>query len=296
MFKFSAKVLSHEDANSIGEFLGEHGLALWSIEKDCEKNRYALCGYIENKITGEKEFEQIGDEFKNLGELKITQIKETEWVEVYKKSAEPWQCEDLYWIPTFMKEKIQLPEDAIAVYIEPGMAFGSGTHETTQLCARAMVMFRTLYSKTGDLIVKDCIDIGCGSGILGISALKLGLVHATFIDIDEDAIRISQENAHLNGLFPDQMDFIGGDLKINLLGRQADLLMANILADVLVKNAVLLVNSVRSGGLLCLSGILKDECDDIMPIFGRLTREKWGNVLENSIEEGEWVALIYFRV
>ncbi|MDR2779408.1 MAG: 50S ribosomal protein L11 methyltransferase [Puniceicoccales bacterium] len=295
MLKFSSKILSNEKANSVGEFLSDQELVYWSVEKDCLRDEYFLCGYISDEQIGHKDFAKIKSVFGDIKDVKVTTINPSDWEEVYKKSAKIWKCEDLYWVPAFMKDTVEIPEGGVGVYIEPGMAFGSGTHETSQLCARALVMFKSLYTKTNDLIIKSCIDAGCGSGILGISALKLGLVHATFIDIDTDAIRISRENALANGLFPDQMDFVIGDIKIGLLGRQADLLMVNILSDILVENADLLVSSVKPGGLLCVSGILKDEKFDVASEFTKFTKKRWESVVESSMDDREWSLLAYFR-
>ena len=156
-------------------------------------------------------------------------------------------------------------------------------------------MFQNLYKKTDDLVIKNCIDAGCGSGILGISAIKLGLSHATMIDIDQDAVRIARENAILNEVYPDQIDFVVGDLRTNLLGRQTDLLMANILANVLVDNADLLVNSVNAGGLLCLSGILAREADDVKEVFVKLVNNRWSSNMCTSSINGEWASISFFR-
>ncbi|MDR1890797.1 MAG: 50S ribosomal protein L11 methyltransferase [Puniceicoccales bacterium] len=295
MLKFSSKISSQGSADSIGDFLGDQELVCWSIEKDCLGDEYLLCGYVSDEQVGRKEFAKIQSAFSDVGNAEIVTINPSDWEETYRKSAKLWKCEDLYWVPTFMKDKIEIPEDGVGIYVEPGMAFGSGSHETSQLCARALVMFKSLYKKTNDLMIKSCIDVGCGSGILGISALKLGLSHATFIDIDADAIRISQENALANGLFLDQMDFVTGDVKVSLLGRQADLLMANILSNVLIENADLLVNSVKPGGLLCVSGILKDEKFDVASEFTKFTKKRWESVIESSVDEGEWSLLAYFR-
>ncbi|MDR0742410.1 MAG: 50S ribosomal protein L11 methyltransferase [Puniceicoccales bacterium] len=295
MLKFFSKISSQERANLIGEFLDDQELVCWSIEKDCLHDKYFLCGYVSNEQVGNADFAKIKSVFSDLGSAEISIINPSDWEEVYRKSAKLWKCEDLYWVPTFLKGEIEIPEDGIRVYIEPGMAFGSGSHETSRLCARALVMFKSLYKKTNDLMIKSCIDIGCGSGILGISALKLGLSHVTFIDIDADAIRISQENALANGLFIDQMDFVTGDVRVSLLGRHADLLMANILSNVLVENADLLVNSVKPGGLLCVSGILKDEKLDVASEFTKFIKKRWASVIESSMDDGEWSLLAYFR-
>jgi ribosomal protein L11 methyltransferase len=280
MLKFSARILSKKGAATISELLSGLELTRWTVERDVQRNKYFLRGYVDDESVGGEDFKKISGTCGDLGKLVISTVEPKDWAEAYKKSAKPWQYDCLHWIPTFMRGEVEVPEDAAAVYIEPGMAFGTGAHETTQLCGRALVMFKSLFEKTDDLIIKSCIDVGCGSGILGISAIKLGLVHATLIDIDEDAIRISQENAALNGIFPDQVDFVVGDVKIALLGRQADLL----------------VNSVNQNGILCLSGFLTEKKCDVASVFGEFTKKRWGDsAMENSIEDGDWSALIYFR-
>ncbi|MDR1401503.1 MAG: 50S ribosomal protein L11 methyltransferase [Puniceicoccales bacterium] len=294
MLKFSLNIPSRESANGIGEFLNENELISWTIEND-ESGKYLLCGYAKDERIGNAEFSKIKSKFSDLEEPDVTAISATNWADEYKKFLKPWRSEDLHWIPLCMKDEVKVDENAVSVYIDPGMAFGSGSHETTRLCARMILMFRNLHEKTNDLMVKNCIDAGCGSGILGISAIKLGLSHVTFVDLDSDALRICQENARRNDVFDDQMDFALGDLKISLVGRQTDLLVANILANVLVENANLLVSSVRPGGLLCLSGILKNESADVASVFTNLIKSKWESVFENSLDDGEWTALSYFR-
>jgi ribosomal protein L11 methyltransferase len=296
MLKFCSKLSSEKDADALGILLNEQELMSWTIERDISLEEYFLCGYVDNEEAGKSDFSRIERAFQGIGAAEITPISEKDWSVEYKKFIKPWQCDNLYWIPVWMKDEVEVPDNMACVYIDPGMAFGSGTHETTQLCGRSLSMFRMLYEKTNDLVIKNCIDVGCGSGILGISAMKLGLSHVTFIDIDEDAVRISQENARLNGIFSDQMDFVVGDLKVGLLGRQTDLLLANIFSDVLIENADLLINSVRPGGLLCLSGFLKVQKAEISSVFGKFAKLRWGHtVLENSMDEGDWTVLIYFH-
>jgi ribosomal protein L11 methyltransferase len=295
MLKFYAKIPSKESAKSIYDFLIDQELVRWTVETDVVRDTCALRGYVDDEAAGKAEFERIAVACGDIETPSVAPLKKADWVEAYKKSAQPWQCECLYWIPTFMADEIEVPESVVPVYIEPGMAFGTGSHETTQLCGRALVMFKTLYEKTDDLMIKSCMDIGCGSGILGISAIKIGLVHAIMIDIDEDAIRISQENARLNGVFPDQVDFIVGDLKIGLLGRQADVVMANLSTDVLLGNADLLINSVKANGLLCIGGILRSEKMEVSSVFGEFARKRWGNgTMESFIDGNDWTVIVYF--
>ena len=295
MLKFSVILPEKKLADQLEVFLENEQLDRWTIEKNNISGKYRLCGYVDSLEIGNKDFSRIVSEFKDLPKAKILKIKKDGWEVAYRNSAKPWRCENLRWIPLWMKDQVQLNENDIPVYIEPGMAFGTGTHETTQMCAHTLVMFQNLYKKTDDLVIKNCIDAGCGSGILGISAIKLGLSHATMIDIDPDAVRIARENAILNEVYPDQIDFVVGDLRTNLLGRQTDLLMANILANVLVDNADLLVNSVNAGGLLCLSGILASEADDVKEVFVKLVNNRWSSNMCTSSINGEWASISFFR-
>ncbi|MDR1595619.1 MAG: 50S ribosomal protein L11 methyltransferase [Puniceicoccales bacterium] len=295
MLRFSSIVASQKDADAIAEFLCENELCRWTIELDSASGQCLLCGYADDEFTGKSDFLLIKNVFSAIGDAEVAEIDRKDWVNEYKKSSQPWRCGPLHWIPLFMKDEIEVQEGDVAVYVDPGMAFGSGAHETTRLCAKSILFFRELYEKTGDLVVKNCIDLGCGSGILGISAVKLGLSRATFMDIDSDSVRISRENALQNELFAEQMDFVVGDLKVQLLGRQADLLVANILSDVLVENVDLIVSSVITGGMLCLGGILRNERDEVASIFRESIDTRWDSTFENHSEGDEWVALSYFR-
>jgi ribosomal protein L11 methyltransferase len=295
MLKFSSQIPSTIDGDAVCAFLGENDLVNWTVERDCENDVVFLCGYVENKEMGEDEFSKIRENFGKLADAAVAKIDGAELANAYKKFVRPWQCEDLHWIPSHLADAVDVDEGDVAVYIDPGMAFGSGAHQSTRLCARALIMFKALYKKTGDLVVKDCIDAGCGSGILGISALKIGMIHTTFIDHDPDAIRICRENAEANGLYADQMDFVVADLGAGLLGRRTDLLLANMTADVLVANADILVNSIKLSGLLCLGGILRSERDSVAKVFGQCAKKRWEMVMENDLVDGEWVSLLYFR-
>lgn len=295
MLKYSIELRDDSLISAINEFLEEHEYICWAVEEDALTHSFSLCGYVASQEQGNEELSNISKYVNADLNPTINTIPDNDWTVAYRASAKPWQCENLHWIPLWMKDSINLPKDAVGIYIEPGMAFGTGAHETTQLCARSLVMFCNLYKKTEDLVIKNCIDVGCGSGILGISAIKLGMSHATLLDIDPDAVRIAEENAKLNGVFPEQVDFVVGDLKTNLLGRQADLLLVNILSNVLLDNAELLVKSVRPGGMLSLSGILTTERDIVHKAFEKQIEKHWKSHIETFGDIGEWTVLTYFR-
>ncbi|MDR0715758.1 MAG: 50S ribosomal protein L11 methyltransferase, partial [Puniceicoccales bacterium] len=132
-------------------------------------------------------------------------------------------------------------------------------------------------------------------GILGISALKCGLQHALLIDSDENAITTSQENAANNGIDPLTIDYLCCDLKLGLLGREADLIFANILANVLIENSDILASSVRPGGMLCLSGILVDEMADVRSAFEKSFKKFWASSLENIAKYDDWGMFTFLR-
>src|SRR5690606_39178015 len=127
-------------------------------------------------------------------------------------------------------------------WLDPGMAFGTGNHETTRLCCERLALYAARCGNAGRVI-----DAGCGSGILALSAAKLGFGGVAGFDNDAEAIRVSRENAELNGL-AGKVDFYVGDLITGLAGRQAELVLANIQSDVLIRFVEELCRTVAPGG------------------------------------------------
>ena len=161
------------------------------------------------------------------------------------------------------------------------MAFGTGNHETTRLCCERLADFSARRGPTGRVI-----DAGCGSGILALSAGKLGFQRIAGFDNDPEAIRVSGENADLNGM-TGRVDFFVGDLVSGLADRQAELVMANIQSDVLMRFANELCHAVAPGGELVLSGILSRELDEVKARFAD-TAKDWA-VASRIL--GEWADL-----
>jgi ribosomal protein L11 methyltransferase len=200
------------------------------------------------------------------------EVPEEDWSLVWKKNYHPLRVgKRLVIVPSWME--IPLAPEDIAVHLDPGMAFGTGMHPTTRLCLQAVE----------ELVNPgmDVIDLGCGSGILSIAAARLGARRVTAVDIDPDAVRISQENARKNRV-EDQVAVCLGSLAGLLEGKfpvsRAGLVLANILAGVLIQMLSRgLGKLVSPGGVLILSGILYDQAEAVeqaLPSAGMRLREK----------------------
>lgn len=200
---------------------------------------------------------------------KIEQIEDKDWEREWMDNFHPMQFGRRLWICPSWRE---VPEpDAVNVMLDPGLAFGTGTHPTTALCLE--------WLDSLDLQGKTLIDFGCGSGILAIAALKLGAKSAIGIDIDPQAILASRNNAEQNGVADRLQLFLSQDKPTNL---QADVVVANILAGPLKELAPIISQLVKPNGVLGLSGILSTQaklvCDAYAGSF----------ILEPVEEREEW--------
>lgn len=294
MNKFTKKILD-SDVKKVEEFLDENEMVNWSVEHDAITHENLLCGYFDDNNFGVENSNLITEKFPSIVDFDISEVKAEDWQNEYKKHLKPWNYLSLHWVPIWMKENYPESSNADIVYIDAGMAFGTGSHETTRLCAQAMVNFKRLYNSNDDFILKSFIDAGCGSGILAISAQKLGYSDIYGFDIDEEAVRVSKENAKLNGISEKEIIFEQSDLNRGLLGRQVDFLAANILANVLIEHIDLLINSVNVGGMLCLSGILTSEAEDVQRKFTEKIDKVWKSNMIQILRDGEWSAITFFR-
>ena len=214
-------------------------------------------------------FQQIFGE--DVG-YKVEQLEDKDWVREWMDHFHPMQFGKRLWICPSWRD-VPNP-DAVNVMLDPGLAFGTGTHPTTALCLQWLDGL--------DLAGKTVVDFGCGSGILAIAALKLGAARVIGIDIDPQAIQASRDNAERNGV-ADQLElFLPEDQP---KGLQADLLVANILAGPLRELAPLMNELVRPGGLLALSGVLETQAVELEQIYGQ-----WFDMDSTAVRE-EWCRL-----
>jgi ribosomal protein L11 methyltransferase len=184
-----------------------------------------------------------------------------------------------------------IPHNQWEIYLDAEMAFGTGNHETTKLCLARMVDFRNLFKHS--LFLKKMIDVGCGSGILSLAAAKLGFGSVYGFDEDPNAIKISEKNARENDIASIEFKLAG--IHAGILGRQADLIVANILAPTLIAHAPVLVNTIRQYGILSLSGILKEEVETVKSGFNPLVERHWNCSLSNTKIMGQWAEIAYVR-
>jgi len=206
----------------------------------------------------------------------IAQVQDEDWAENWKKYYKPQRVGKRLVIRPVWEEYEERPGDLV-ISMDPGMAFGTGTHETTRLC---MEMIERHF-KGG-----RALDIGTGSGILAIALAKLGAKEVTAVDIDPIAVKAAGENAARNGL-ADTIHVVEGDLARDIGGR-FDFICANILADIIISLSPAVPLLLAPGGAFLASGIIKDREQDVLGALAGL-----GFALMARREEGEWVALLF---
>ena len=196
--------------------------------------------------------------FLDVGECTIeeSETEDVDWVNNWKQYFHQFYIDDILVIPSWEKVK---PEDSdkMVIHIDPGTAFGTGMHETTQLCIRALKKYVT--SET------EILDVGCGSGILGMLALKFGAKHSLGTDLDPCAIDATHENMEVNGIRKDQYEVMIGNIIDDKAVQDAvgyekyDIVAANILADVLVPLTPVIIHQMKTGAVYITSGIIEDK-------------------------------------
>jgi len=195
-------------------------------------------------------------------------LEDQPWERAWMDHFEPIRCGERLWICPSWKEP---PEpDAVNLILDPGLAFGTGTHPTTFLCLQ--------WLDSLDLKGKTVVDYGCGSGILGIAALLLGAQRVIAIDNDPQALIASRDNLARNNLGDECLDtYLPGEIPV----LEADIVIANILAGPLVSLSAGIAALTKNGGLLCLSGIMPHQADDVQAAYDgfaftpRTVRDDW---------------------
>jgi len=204
--------------------------------------------------------------------IAFREVADQDWTRAWLDTFKPMRFGRRLWIYPWNVDAAD-DSDAIIVRLDPGLAFGSGTHPTTALCLE--------WLDGVDLSGKTLIDYGCGSGILAIAALKLGAAHAIGVDNDEQAIAASRDNAQRNGV-SEQLDLY---LPQHFPQMQSDILVANILAGPLGELAPVFAQSLKSGGALALSGILDGQQEELLARYA-----EWFDELRATERDG-WVRI-----
>lgn len=250
-----------------------------------------LTFYLDPKEEQEKILGQVREELEQMrayvdvGECTIeeSQTEDVDWINNWKQYFHQFYIDDILVIPSW--EKVEAKDsDKMVIHIDPGTAFGTGMHETTQLCIRAL----RKYVKADTRI----LDVGCGSGILGMLALKFGAAYSVGTDLDPCAIDATHENMEANGIGRDQYEVMIGNLIDDpevqkKAGYECyDIVVANILADVLLALTPVVVNQMRPGAVYITSGIIDEKESVVVEAVKAAGLE----VLEVT-RQGEWVSV-----
>ena len=223
--------------------------------------------------------------FLDVGECTIeeSETEDVDWVKNWKQYFHQFYIDDILVIPSWEKVK---PEDSdkMVIHIDPGTAFGTGMHETTQLCIRQLRKFLTPET--------ELLDVGTGSGILSIISLKLGAKHAVGTDLDPCAVEAVRENMEVNGIDPASFEMMIGNIITekeiqDRVGYECyDIVVANILAEVLVPLTPVILSQLKPGGVYITSGIIDDKEDLVVE-----TVKKCGLTVLEVTHQGEWVSV-----
>lgn len=226
-----------------------------------------------------EELKWLGGGAVSLGTLESTrrEVEGDDWLEIWKTHFRPLHIgEKIVVCPEWIKYENK-PEEQV-VLLDSNMAFGTGEHETTAMCLKLLQQYLTPQSV--------CIDVGCGSGILGISAIKLGAEYAYLTDIDYVAVESAKHNSHINGV-ANKVTVAHSNLLDNA-EIKGDIMLANITAEILCGLAPSIPKNLKKGGTLILSGIIESRLQMVISAF---TAQNL--ILEKTLKEGEWIALSF---
>lgn len=230
-------------------------------------------------------------EYCDIGEARLTreETEDRDWLNNWKEFFKPFLIEDILIKPTWE----EIPKEAeykTMVQIDPGTAFGTGGHETTKLCIRGLRKYISEFTDRHPLTV---LDIGTGSGILGISAIKLGADYVFAADLDENVFESVRENMKANGVSSEQMNIACGDIlkdgamRENALHCLYDIVVANILAPVIIEIQKQVAEFLKPGGVFIASGIIDTKEEEVR----RAISENPDLEIIEIRKDGEWVSI-----
>jgi ribosomal protein L11 methyltransferase len=274
--------LTQEEAKTmfvdfIPELPPDEGLAKVNFYLDSDEDNDEVLERVRGELADLKSFTDIGD-----GTITESQTEDKDWINNWKQYWHTFSIGDLFIKPTWEAETEEMKGHPV-LSIDPGTAFGTGSHETTRMVIRQLQK----YVKSGD----EVLDVGCGSGILSVVALKYGAKHALGTDLDPNAIIASNENAQQNGVNSSDLEVIEG----NIIDDKAvqdrcgyecyDIVCANILADVLIPLSGEITRHMKHGAYFITSGIIDTKENEVADVFN--ANEELEIVEINH--DGEWV-------
>ena len=256
----------------------DDGCAYLTFYLDEEVDKHEMLLKVRQELEEMRSYLNVGD-----CTIEESQTEDVDWVNNWKQYFHQFYIDDILVIPSW--ENVEAKDsDKMVIHIDPGTAFGTGMHETTQLCIRQLKKYVTEDT--------EILDVGCGSGILGMLALKFGAKHSVGTDLDPCAIDATYENMDNNGISRDQYEVMIGNIiddkevqdKVGY--EKYDIVAANILADVLVPLTPVIIHQMKKGGIYITSGIIEDKEDVVVKAVKKAGLE----VLEVN-HQGEWVSV-----
>ena len=220
-----------------------------------EKTEEEILSQVKEELESLRMFCQIGE-----GSITVDETEDIDWINNWKKYFKQFYVDDILIIPSWEEVKEE-DKDKMIIHIDPGTAFGTGMHETTQLCIRQLKKYVT--SET------ELLDVGTGSGILSIIALKMGAKHAVGTDLDPCAVPAVEENKEVNGIVPESFDMMIGNIiddkeVQDKVGYECyDIVVANILADVIIPLSAVVRPHMAENGIFISSGIIDEKADEV---------------------------------
>lgn len=255
----------------------DEGIATVNFYIDVEEDDNTIIGKVTKGLEELKVFTDIGE-----GSIVKSETEDKDWINNWKQYFKPFVFEGIVIKPTW-EELDESMQGKIVVNIDPGTAFGTGSHETTQLVISQL----DKYVKQGD----ELLDVGCGSGILSVIGLMLGAKHAVGTDLDPNAVVATKENAEINNISMDRIEILEGNIIDDKAVKDAvgyeryDIVAANILADVLIPLSKIITEHMKSGAYFITSGIINTKEEEVVAAFCE-------NPLLEIVEvnrKGEWV-------
>ena len=256
----------------------DDGVAYLNFYLDEDEDVNAMLEKVKAELEELRMFVDIGS-----GMITLSQTEDKDWINNWKQYFKQFYVDDILIIPSWEEVKEE-DKDRMIIHIDPGTAFGTGMHETTQLCIRQLKK----YVKPGI----ELLDVGTGSGILGITALKLGAGHVVGTDLDPCAVPAVQDNKEANEIVDETFDMMIGNIiddkevQDQVGYEKYDIVAANILADMLVPLTPVIVHQMKKGAYYITSGIL-----DVKEEVVREAVAKAGLTLVEVTRQGEWVCV-----
>lgn len=260
----------------------DDGIAYLSffVEEDDDKpvDTDKVVADIKSELDELRNFMDVGE-----GTVMVSETEDIDWINNWKQFFHQFYIDDLLVIPSWEKVKEE-DKDKKILHIDPGTAFGTGMHETTQLCIRQLKKHITPET--------ELLDVGTGSGILSIISLMYGIKHAVGTDLDPCAVEAVRDNMEVNNIPPESFEMMIGNIITDKAVQDKvgyekyDIVVANILADVLVPLTPVIVNQLKPGGIYITSGIINDKEQTV-----RETIEAAGLKVLEVTYQGEWVSV-----